>query len=101
MNKFSICVVIAGVILLMSCTKPQEQASVKPYPQTKKVDTVNNFFGTAVADPYRWLENDTAKETSDWVAAQNDVTFDYLNHIPFRDSVKKRLEKLYNYERLG
>ncbi|HEY5826142.1 MAG TPA: prolyl oligopeptidase family serine peptidase [Cyclobacteriaceae bacterium] len=101
MNKFSICVVIAGVILLMSCTKPQEQASVKPYPQTKKVDTVNTFFGTEVADPYRWLENDTAKETSDWVAAQNDVTFDYLNHIPFRDSVKKRLEKLYNYERLG
>jgi len=101
MNKFSISIVIAGIILIMSCTKPHEQASVKPYPQTKKVDTVNTFFGTQVADPYRWLENDTAKETADWVTAQNDVTFDYLNHIPFRDSVRARLEKLYNYERLG
>ncbi len=101
MNKFSVCIVIAGAIFLMSCTKPQEQASVKPYPQTKKVDTVNTFFGTQVADPYRWLENDTAKETNEWVAAQNDVTFDYLNHIPFRDSVRARLEKLYNYERLS
>lgn len=101
MNKISNCIVLAGVILLMSCSKPQEQATVKPYPQTKKVDTVDTFFGTKVADPYRWLENDTSKETVDWVAAQNDVTFDYLDHIPFRDSVKKRIEKLYNYERLS
>ena len=101
MNKISIYVVLAGVIFHMSCTKQQEQVSVKPYPQTKKADTVDTLFGTQVADPYRWLENDTASETADWVSAQNDVTFDYLNHIPFRDSVKKRLEKLYNYERLS
>lgn len=101
MNKFLIVIVLAGITLFMSCSKTQEQAAVKPYPQTKKVDTVDTYFGINVADPYRWLENDTSKETSDWVTAQNDVTFDYLNHIPFRDSVRKRLEQVYNYERLS
>jgi prolyl oligopeptidase len=103
MNKISIVIVIAGVSLIMSCSKPkkEEMASVKPYPVTKKDNTVDTLFGTPVADPYRWLENDTSKETAEWVNAQNDVTFDYLNHIPFRDSVRKRLGEVFNYERLS
>ena len=76
-------------------------ASIKPYPTTKKDNTVDTLFGIAVADPYRWLEDDTSKETNDWVNAQNDVTFDYLNHIPFRDSVRKRLGEVFSYERLS
>lgn len=69
------------------------------YPTTKKVDQTDNYHGTVVKDPYRWLENDTSEETKQWVAQQNDVTYKYLNTIPFRDSIKKRLEQVYNYER--
>jgi prolyl oligopeptidase len=71
------------------------------YPVTKKVDTVDHYFGTAVKDPYRWLENDTSAETAEWVKAQNEVTFGYLDKIPYRKEIKKRLEDIYNYERLS
>ena len=54
-----------------------------------------------VSDPYRWLENDTSEETRRWVTAQNEVTFKFLESIPFRDSIKKRLAEVYNYERYG
>lgn len=67
------------------------------YPETKKVDTVTDYFGTKVADPYRWLEDDNSEETKTWVAEQNKVTQSYLSKIPFRDKVKKRLEELWNY----
>src|SRR5690242_18829292 len=69
------------------------------YPLTRKVDTVDNYFGVKVADPYRWLEDDNSAETKDWVQAQNKVTNDYLSQIPYRDKVHKRLEELYNYPR--
>ena len=71
------------------------------YPATKKVDQSDNYHGTIVADPYRWLENDTSDETKKWVTEQNEVTFKYLGSIPFRDSIKKRLAQVYNYERYG
>ena len=67
------------------------------YPQTRKGDQVDDYHGTKVADPYRWLEDDNAAETAKWVEAQNKVTFTYLDKIPFRAEVKKRLEQLYNY----
>ena len=60
---------------------------------------VDDYFGTLVADPYRWLENDTSAETSDWVQAQMEVTNDYLSHIPFRSALKDRLTEIVNYER--
>jgi prolyl oligopeptidase len=69
------------------------------YPVTKKVDEVDDYFGTKVADPYRWLEDDRSPETAEWVKAQNAVTFDYLERIPFRESLKKRLAEIYNYPR--
>ncbi|HEX8463498.1 MAG TPA: hypothetical protein VF627_02680, partial [Abditibacterium sp.] len=68
-----------------------------PYPPTAKVAQVNNFFGTSIADPYAWLEDDRAKATEAWVEAQNKVTFGYLEQIPFRAALRKRLETLYNY----
>jgi prolyl oligopeptidase len=67
------------------------------YPQTKKVDAVDNYFGVKVPDPYRWLEDDTSKAVAQWVSEQNKVTFEYLAKIPFRDKIKKRLEQIYNY----
>ncbi|HEU4575190.1 MAG TPA: prolyl oligopeptidase family serine peptidase [Chitinophagaceae bacterium] len=69
------------------------------YPVTRKVDTVTDYFGTKVPDPYRWLEDDNSPETKEWVIAQNKVTQDYLSQIPYRPQVKKRLEELWNYAR--
>jgi prolyl oligopeptidase len=69
------------------------------YPVTKKGDVVDDYFGTKVADPYRWLENDTSKETAAWVKAENIVTFEYLEAIPYREEIKERLQKMWNYEK--
>ncbi len=71
------------------------------YPQTKKVDQTDNYFGTTIADPYRWLENDTAKDTEAWVKEENTLTQDYLAKIPFRDKLHKRLTELWNYPKYG
>ncbi len=79
----------------------KEEAMNIAYPQTKKVDTVDTYFENKVADPYRWLEDDRSQETEAWVKAQNEVTFDYLDKIPFRNQIKERLEKLWNYEKVS
>ena len=71
------------------------------YPETKKVDTVDTYFGEQIADPYRWLEDDRSTETEAWVKAQNKVTFGYLDKIPFRKQLKERMEKLWNYEKIS
>jgi len=71
------------------------------YPVTHKGDVVDNYFGTDVADPYRWLEDDRSEETGAWVTAENKVTFDYLAQIPYRDQLKSRLAELWNYEKVG
>lgn len=71
------------------------------YPETKKTDVTDNYHGTPVADPYRWLEDDNSEETKAWVQQQNKVTNDYLATIPYRDKVKKRLEELWNYPKYG
>jgi len=63
------------------------------------VDTATTYFGTKVADPYRWLENDQAADTKEWVQAENKVTQDYLSKIPYRDAIRQRLTKLWNYEK--
>src|SRR5688572_21482992 len=81
----------------------QESSSPKPltYPKTAKVDHVDDYNGTKVPDPYRWLEDDHAPATKEWVEAQNKVTFGYLEKIPQREKIKQRLTELWNYERYG
>jgi len=71
------------------------------YPETNKVDTVDTYFGTEVPDPYRWLEDDNSEETGAWVEVQNEVTFSYLEAIPFRDEVEQKVESLINYEKVS
>ncbi len=71
------------------------------YPETRKEAVVDDYFGTKVEDPYRWLEDDNSAETKTWIAAQNQVTGAYLKAIPQREAIRKRLAELWNYERIG
>ena len=89
-------------LLIISCkTETKKERIAVNYPITDKIDTVDTYFETQVEDPYRWLEDDRSPETEAWVAEQNKVTFGYLEKIPFREALKNRLEKLWNYEKLG
>lgn len=74
---------------------------MKAYPETKKVNVVDDYFGTKINDSYRWLENDTSKETAEWVKAQNALTQNYLSQIPFREDIKNRLTEIWNYEKIS
>lgn len=96
-----LCPLLAILILAGCKNEPTKAPITVTYPKTTKVDTVDSYFGTAVPDPYRWLENDRSPETAEWVKEQNQTTFGYLDKIPFRKDLKARLEKLWNYEKLG
>ncbi len=89
--------ILAALALSLAIT--QAPAQELTYPVTRKIDHVDSYHGTKVADPYRWLEDDTASATTRWVEAQNALTFGYLARIPFRDRLRQRLEELYNYPR--
>lgn len=71
------------------------------YPETAKDSVVDDYHGKSISDPYRWLEDDHAENTMNWVKEQNQVTQEYLNRIPYRDLIKQRLERIWNYERYG
>lgn len=86
------------IFALAAC---QPKAIKLNYPMTKKVDTVDIYFGHKVADPYRWLEDDNSDETKNWVKAQNEVTFGYLNQIPYRAQIEARLTKLWDYPKIS
>lgn len=86
--------------LAAGCSEPVKKQETLPYPQTEKIEHADEYFGTKVSDPYRWLENDTSAATGQWVEEQNEVTFSYLNNIDFRDKVKQRLTKLWDYEKV-
>lgn len=92
--------IIIAMLFIFACNTDNKQKRMKyEYPQTKKIDTVDNYFGTEVPDPYRWLEDDNSEETKAWVIEQNKLTYSYLDSIPFRDKIKNRLTEIYNYER--
>ena len=107
MQKLSSFILLA--LAFASCTNNQNNMSdtISPadtietlaYPKTAKGDVIDDYFGTKVPDPYRWLENDTSAETKAWVIEENKVTDNYLSKIPYRDDIKKRLEILWNYEK--
>ncbi|HLV91738.1 MAG TPA: hypothetical protein VKX34_01345, partial [Aequorivita sp.] len=101
--KFKIVPAIL-ILALIGCQENPKKENEKltvTYPDTKKVDTVDTYFGVEVKDPYRWLEDDRSEETAEWVKAENEVTFGYLNNIPFREDLKKRLSDAWNYEKVG
>ncbi|UOE50041.1 prolyl oligopeptidase family serine peptidase [Mucilaginibacter sp. SMC90] len=86
-------------VLFCSYTHAQMTIKTLPYPKAKKVDVIDTYFDTQVPDPYRWLENDHADDTKAWVQEENKVTFNYLDQIPYRAGIHKRLEFLWNYEK--
>jgi prolyl oligopeptidase len=95
--KSIICLSIST--LIGSVASAQQMNTKLAYPVTKKIDTVTTYFGTAVPDPYRWLEDDRAADTKAWVKSENKVTQEYLSQIPYRAAMHKRLEQLWNYEK--
>lgn len=101
MKKLFLIVVVLSIFV--SCKKEvnTEKNVTVNYPETKKVDTVDTYFGQQVADPYRWLEDDRSKATESWVKAQNKTTFGYLDNIPYRKDLKERLTQVWNYEKIG
>lgn len=103
---------VASLALLSACSPQPEETSTEAsmqtsvpssitYPTTVRGNVTDTYFGTSVADPYRWLEDDRSAETEAWVKAQNEVTFAYLNEIPLRAKIKDRLTELWNYEKVG
>ena len=94
-----------GVALIAASCGQQEQNSQAEtpmnYPETRKGDVHDEYFGTRVDDPYRWLEDDLSEETAEWVRAENEVTSAYLSEIPVREGLRSRLEELWNYEKIG
>ena len=93
------CLILFSILLMVSYSCKHDIRI--NYPVTRKVDTVNNYFGTLVKDPYRWLENDTSSETGNWVMAENKVTAEYLSLIPFREKIREKLTRMWNYPRYG
>ena len=94
------------IILILVLTAQTFNAFAQPsivklptYPNTVQGNVSEDYFGTPVADPYRWLEDDQSSETKAWVKLQNNVTFSYLDMIPFREAVGKRFATIYNYEK--
>lgn len=105
---------LAAIAMLVACSPAeqqtrtagesavqQEQEVALTYPQTRRGDTVDTYFDTDVADPFRWLEDDRSEETAAWVKKQNQLTFDYLEQIAFRDEVRERIAEAWNFERVS
>ncbi len=88
---------------LMACSGEDDKfnAITLEYPETKKTDHIDEYWGEHIEDPYRWLEDDNAEDTKEWVIAQNKVSFGYLDQIPFRDRIRDRLEEVWNYEKIS
>src|ERR1700712_5173611 len=93
--KFFGLVVAFGCLLITV----QKATGQMKYPVTRKVDQTDNYFGTSVSDPYRWLEYDTSADTKQWAETEQAFTEKYLSQIPYRAAVQKQLEKLRNYSR--
>jgi prolyl oligopeptidase len=101
-NLLILCISVIALASCQSPAEPEEKASQKlDYPETKTGDQSDDYFGTMVSDPYRWLENDTAPDVEEWVHQQNEVSFTYLKSIPYRDQLMKRYEELFDYEKIS
>ncbi|MEG1621867.1 MAG: prolyl oligopeptidase family serine peptidase [Alistipes sp.] len=98
MNRTLFTVATAGLaaFTFMSCDNTLKIKHM-PYPDAPRSEVVDDYFGTQVPDPYRWLEDDNSAETAAWVTAENAVTQNYLEQIPFRNAIKERLTELWDY----
>lgn len=100
LGMLGVCVL--AVLVNFGCSQQTTGGEQKvTYPQTKKVDHVDDYHGVKVADPYRWLEDLDSPETAAWVKAQNDVTMPYLEGIPAREKIRARITKLWDFEKFG
>ncbi len=102
MKKYTLLLAII-TLFITACNQQDNYVTHEPiaYHVSKKVDQSDDYFGTKVADPYRWLEDDQAEDVKQWVIEQNKVTFNYLNSIPFRSKVKDRLSAIWNYPKFS
>jgi prolyl oligopeptidase len=99
-KKLFILIILISIVSLPVCQKQGEQSrGGLEYPVTKKVDQVDDYFGTQVADPYRWMEDDQSEDLKEWIQQQNELTFSYLENIPYRQKIQQRLNEVYNYPR--
>ncbi|MCL9805817.1 prolyl oligopeptidase family serine peptidase [Flavobacterium amniphilum] len=92
---------LAVVMAISANAQSQKNTKGMKYPVTKKVETTDAYFGKTIKDPYRWLEDDRSPETEVWVKEQNKLADGYLNQIPYRNDLKTRLEKMWNYEKIS
>jgi prolyl oligopeptidase len=93
---------VVALALLTACNNETTKRNIDlKYPETAKKPVVDTYFGTEITDNYRWLEDDRSQETESWVKAENKVTFNYLDKIPYRNELKNRLSELWNYEKVG
>lgn len=108
MKKATLLLLAFPVMGIFSCTEQKSESeemtikAIENYPETRKDTTViDEYFGTKVADPYRWLEDDNSEETKEWVNAQNQVTEAFLDQIPYKKEVRSRIEELWDYEKIS
>ncbi|MFN7013461.1 MAG: S9 family peptidase, partial [Bacteroidia bacterium] len=95
-------ILVSAILVLNACKTDEVKNDISiTYPATKKLDIVEDYFGTPVEDPYRWLEDDNSEETAEWVKQQNEVTFNYLSKIPYREKIKQRLTEIWNFPKYG
>jgi len=92
---------ITAILIILTAMGSCKNTSRIEYPESKKTDYADTLFGTAVPDPYRWLEDDMSEETAEWVKEQNMVTFGYLEGIPYRAEIQERLTNMWNYEKFS
>ncbi len=95
------CSVLCLLAVTVTLTAAGPEGAPLNYPKAKTVDQVDDYHGTKVADPYRWLEDTDSADTAAWVEAENKLTFGYLDQIPYRATIRERLTKLWNFERFG
>ena len=94
--------ILCASLIFTACKEEHQKRDISvTYPETVKKPVVDKYFDTEVTDNYRWLEDDKSKETEAWVKAENEVTFDYLSKVPYREQLKERLSELWNYEKIG
>lgn len=92
---------IGTAALALSACSTQQKLTKTMYPETKKINQEEVYFGTKIADPYRWLEDDRAEDTKDWVKREVAFTQDYLAKIPFRENLRNQLREIWNYEKIS